>query len=86
MRGQPVGVPEHEEPHTQTASGVEGDPGTAGGKGVGIPHTSGERLLERQDIQPTSDKVDASCDLNQVQSHVQSCSRWLISTVFCYNP
>ena len=45
------------------ASGVEGDPDTDGDRGMGVPDASGELLLGRQDVQPTSDKLDASCDL-----------------------
>ena len=56
-----------------------------GGRVVGVLHVSGELLLWIQANQPTSNKIDASCDLNQVHSHVQSHSR-SISIVFCYNP
>ena len=44
------------------ASGIEGDPDTDEGRGVGVPHASGELLRGRQDVQPTSDKIDASPD------------------------
>ena len=43
------------------ASGVEGTltlMGEEGKGGGGVPHTSGELLLERHGVQPMSDKLD----------------------------
>ena len=48
---------------SQMASGVDGDRDTDGGRGVGVPYTSGVILLGRQGVLPMSDKLHISCDL-----------------------
>ena len=62
------------------ASGVEGDPDSDGGRGVGVPHTSGDLLLGRQGVLPTSDKLDASCDL---KSCPVSCPKQIQVDIHC---